>query len=68
MCNKNMSKLLCNFIEIAVRYGCSPVNLLHILRTSFPKKIYGGLLLKRWQKSYVIFEKILARNVWYQRF
>ena len=25
-------KLLCNFIEIALRHGCSPVNLLHIFR------------------------------------
>ena len=37
--------ILCNFIEIALRHGCSPVNLLHIFRTSFPKKISGGLLL-----------------------
>ena len=39
-------KLLCNFIEIALRHGCSPVNLLHILRTPFPKNTSGGLLLK----------------------
>ena len=30
-------KLLWNFIEIALRHGCSPVNLLHISRTSFLK-------------------------------
>ena len=30
-------KLLCNFIEIAIWHGCSPVNLLHIFRTTFPK-------------------------------
>ena len=28
----------CNFIEIAPRHVCSPVNLLHIFRTPFPKK------------------------------
>ena len=28
-------KLLCNFIEIALQHGCSPVNLLHIFRTIF---------------------------------
>ena len=28
-------KLLCNFIKIALRHGCSPVNLLHIFRTTF---------------------------------
>ena len=38
-------KLLYNFIEIALRYGCSPVNLLHIFRTHFHKNIYGWLLL-----------------------
>ena len=46
-------KLLCNFIEITLRHGCSTVNLLHIFRTHFLKKtsvwlhlesekIYGG--------------------------
>ena len=38
-------KLQSNFIEIALRHGCSPVNLLHICRTSFPKNISEGLLL-----------------------
>ena len=38
-------KLLCSFIEIALRHGCSPVNLLHIFRILFPKSTYGGLLL-----------------------
>ena len=28
-------KLLCNFTEITLRNGCSPVNLLHIFRTPF---------------------------------
>ena len=27
--------LLCNFIEITLRHGCSPVNLLYIFRTPF---------------------------------
>ena len=34
-------KLLCNFIEITLRHGCSPVNLLNIFRTSFPEKTSG---------------------------
>ena len=34
-------KLQSNFIEIALRHGCSPVNLLDIFRTPFPKNIYG---------------------------
>ena len=43
MCNFN--KFFCNFIEITFRHGCSPVNLLHIFRTSFPKNTSGRLLL-----------------------
>ena len=39
-------KLLCNFIESPIRHGCSPVNLLHILRTPFYKNISRWLLLK----------------------
>ena len=37
--------MLCNFIEITLRYGCSPVNLLHIFRTLFPRNTSGWLLL-----------------------
>ena len=36
--------LLCNFSEITVPHGCSPLNLLHIFRTPFPKNTSGGLL------------------------
>ena len=35
-----------NFIEMALRHGYSPVNLLHIFRTSFSKNTSGRLLLK----------------------
>ena len=35
-----------NFIEFALRHGCSPVNLLHIFRTPFPRSTSGWLL--RW--------------------
>ena len=38
-------KLLCNFIEITLWHGCSPVNLLHIFRTPFLKSTSGWLLL-----------------------
>ena len=37
--------MLCNFIEIALWQGCSPVNLLHFFRTSFSKNTSGWLLL-----------------------
>ena len=40
-------KLLCNFIEIALRHGCSPVNLLHVFRTSFYKNTYEGLPVRQ---------------------
>ena len=35
----------CNFIEIALRHGCSPVNLPHLFRTPFPRNTSGRLLL-----------------------
>ena len=38
-------KLLCNFIAIALRHRCSPVNLLHILPNTFYKNTSEGLLL-----------------------
>ena len=41
----NKVALLCNFIEIALRHGFSPVNLLHIFRTPFLKNTSGWLLL-----------------------
>ena len=37
--------LLGNFIEIPLRHECSPVNLLHIFRTPFPRNTSGWLLL-----------------------
>ena len=43
--------MLCNFIEIALRHGCSPVTLLHIFRTHFLKNSSGGLLLNWLKKS-----------------
>ena len=35
-----------NFIEMTLRHGCFPVDLLHIFRTPFPKNTSGWLLLK----------------------
>ena len=32
-----------NFIEITLRHGCSPLNLLHIFRIPFPKNTSRGL-------------------------
>ena len=42
--------MLCNFLEMILRYGCS-VNLLHIFRTLFPENTSGGLLLSFWNRS-----------------
>ena len=42
---QSANKMLCNFIEIALRLGCSPVNLLYIFRTPFLKYTSGQLLL-----------------------
>ena len=38
-------KLLCNFIEIALRHGCSPANLLHIYRTPFLRTPLDGCFI-----------------------
>ena len=45
ICSKFTGELLCNFIEITLCHRCSPVNLLHIFRTPFPKNTSGWLLL-----------------------
>ena len=37
--------LLYNFAKITLRHGCSPVNFLHISRTTFNKTTFEGLLL-----------------------
>ena len=44
-----------NFIEIAIRHGCSPVNLLHIFRIPFPRDTSAWLLLE-------LFYQALFRN------
>ena len=38
-------KLQSNFIEIALRHGCSPVNLQHNFKTPFLENLSGWLLL-----------------------
>ena len=39
-------KLLCNFTETTLQHGCTPVNLLHIFRKSFPKNTSGYMHLQ----------------------
>ena len=42
-CDFNKVALLCNFIEITLRHGCSYVNFVHIFRTSFSRNTPGRL-------------------------
>ena len=57
--------LLCNFIGIALRHGCCPVNLLHIFRTSFLKNTSGQLFLICITNQLTVFYKkrMLVLNV-----
>ena len=50
-CSENMQQIyrrvpMLSFTEIALRHGCSPLNLLHIFRTPFFKNTSEGLLLE----------------------
>ena len=51
-------KLQSSFIEITLRHGCSPVNLLHVFRATFLKNTSGWLLLAKWKPKKV--EDIIA--------
>ena len=51
-------KLQSNFIEIKLRHGCSPVNLLYILRTRFTKNISERLLLLVQSGTVLIYYKL----------
>ena len=57
-------KLLYNIIEITLRHGCHPANLLHIFRTPFFKNTSGGLRLKRehWHEN--INHCVLTNTAW----
>ena len=50
-------KLQSNFIEIALRHGYSPVNLLYIFRTPFPRNTSVWLLL--YHMSKILFTEAL---------
>ena len=56
-------KLICNFIEITLWHGCSPVTLLQILWTRFTKNTSGWLLLeivKNYVKSDMNYSHLVA--------
>ena len=56
----NFNKVACNFIEIALQCGRSPVNFLHIFTTPIYNNISGGLLLnsKRFEKTFISLRSI----------
>ena len=47
-------KLLCNFIEITLRHGSSPVNLLHIFTIPFPRNTSERLFWQAQWRQYKI--------------
>ena len=53
----DFNKVAKDFIEIALRHGCSPVNLLHIVKTPFLNNNYECLLLKQLILKYVLKER-----------
>ena len=55
----------CDFIEIALRQDCSPVNLVHVFRTSFPKKTSEGLLLKQSNPRCVFRNQKKIRDIYF---
>ena len=58
-------KLFCNFIEIVLRHGCSPANLLHVFRTTFPKNTSGRLLLDITHPFTVVNKKLVNIKDWF---
>ena len=53
----NVHEVACNFIEIALQHGCSPVNVLHIFRTPSYNNTSGELLLnsKKFERPFYLF-------------
>ena len=52
-------KLQNNFIEITLRHGCSPVNLLYIFITPFPQNTSWRLLLEGAEASIIIIKNLI---------
>ena len=57
--------LSCSFTEITLRYGCSPVNLVHNFKTPFPKSTPGLWLFicckTKLKTKYIFFEKFFYK-------
>ena len=56
-------KLQSNFIEITLRHGCFPVNLLHIVRTPYPRNTFGWLLILIVVFILMLYWKIFALQI-----
>ena len=67
-CDFNKVALLCNFIEIALRHGCSRVNLLHIFRTPFLRNTSKGLLLDQPQRTLLYIKLQILRLQFFKVF
>ena len=64
-CSENMHQTYrrtSNFIEIALRHVCSPVNLLHIFRTPFSRITSRWLLLKSIVLLYYSIFKVMSNG------
>ena len=59
----DFNKVLCNFFKITLRHGCSPVNLLHIFRTSFSKNTSGRLLLSFSSQKWIFLAIIMIELI-----
>ena len=62
-CVFNKVALLCDFIEITLRHGRSPVNLLHIFKTPFLKNTSGRVLLPLHIKQQLTGEPIVLQII-----
>ena len=55
----------CNFnkvasqVEIAIWHGCSPINLIHIFRTSFSKNTFEGLFSEFIRRNIMVFKNLV---------
>ena len=56
-------KLQSNFIEITLRHGLSPVNLLHTFKTRFPRNTSGRLLLSKWFPIFLL--HLVVTSTWF---
>ena len=66
-CSENMQQIFrrtstpkCDFVEILLRHGYSPVNLLHIFRTFFLRNSSSGLLLKLEVEDFIFYVVVFS--------